>query len=455
MPWPVFLWDLSAISCQAFVSNGCGFVATRHTVASTETVVSSLNECAYMTSLEFSPIRVFATKLLALSAVVCGIQLVAGCGISDRLPPVSLAMAPDINPLGVPLARFYAEGDEAKIALLVKDLADKEKRSKGARATATRAPNQFLAISGGGDDGAYGAGVLVGWTARGDRPQFKVVTGISTGALSAPFAFLGPDYDTQLRQVYTDTTVDRIFTKRSLLAAVADDAMTDTAPLGDLIGKFVDTRLIARIAQEYENGRLLLIATTNLDQGRAVIWNIGAIAQSKDPRARELIILILRASAAIPGAFPPVMMDVTVDGQRFEEMHVDGGAVAQSFLYPSSIKLKRAPTARAIGGTDRAFIIRNGRQFRPEETIKRQTLAIAGQAISTMTAASGINDTYRIYLTTKRDGVDFNLTFIGDDFAIPYKGPFDRDYMRALFAHGFEKGKRGGFWLKVPPGYIE
>lgn len=386
---------------------------------------------------------------LALLAVL------GGCAADVRLPAVPLAMAAEVKPLGVPHARFY-DGDVAGAEAMAREVVENRKRYEGASFNKGKyAVQHFLAISGGGDDGAFGAGLLLGWTERGDRPTFRVVTGISTGALSAPFVFLGPEYDAKLKEVYTDTTADDIFTKRPLIAAVADDAMTDSTPLRDMIARYVDQRMLARIAEEYDKGRLLLIATTNLDQARSVIWNIGAIAKSKDPRARDLIIEVLRASASIPGVFPPVMLDVTVEGQHYAEMHVDGGAIAQAFLYPPSVRLSKADALIGKSPPRRAYVIRNGRLFRPEESVKRQTLAIVGQTITTMTAASGVNDTYRIYLTAKRDGVDFNLAYIDDDFTTPYIGPFDKGYMRKLFDYGYAKGKAGYNWFKTPPGYKE
>lgn len=406
------------------------------------------------------PSRALGSREASLCATVTALALaclasLGGCATGGRLPAVPLAMAPEVKPLGVPNARFYY-GDVAAAEAVARELFENRKRFEGASFNKGPFSTQhFLAISGGGDDGAFGAGLLLGWTERGDRPAFRIVTGISTGALSAPFAFLGAEYDAKLKEVYTDTTADDIFTKRGMIAAVADDAMTDSTPLRDMIAGYLDQRMLTRIAEEYDKGRLLLIATTNLDQARSVIWNIGAIAKSKDPRARDLIIEVLRASASIPGVFPPVMLDVTVEGKHYEEMHVDGGAIAQSFLYPPSVKLKKVDAR--LGGTSQriAYVIRNGRLFRPEESVKKQTLAIVGQTITTMTAASGVNDTYRIYLTTKRDGVDFNLAYIDDDFDTPYSGPFEKAYMRKLFAYGFAKGKAGYKWSKTPPGYKE
>ena len=274
-------------------------------------------------------------------------------------------MASKIN-VDIPDARFYPDTDGQRMAALgLQGYKRAYAANHGKLSTA-----YFLAISGGGDDGAFGAGLLAGWTARGDRPEFGLVTGVSTGALSAPFAFLGREYDA-LKQVYTDTNAGDIFTKRSMLAAVANDAMTDTTPLRNIIANFVDEGMIAQIAEEYAKERLLLIMTTNLDQGRSVIWNIGAIAASDFPGKRDLIINILRASAAIPGLFPPVMLDVSIDGTRYQEMHVDGGAVAQAFLYPPTLNLKSNSARYGIERKRVAYILRNGRLFRPEENVKR------------------------------------------------------------------------------------
>ena len=214
--------------------------------------------------------------------------------------------------------------------------------------------------------------------------------------------------------------------------------------------------MVQRLAAEYGRGRILLILTTNLDQGRSVIWNIGAIAASGQPRSRELIVDVLLASAALPGLFPPVMIGVTIDGKDYQEMHVDGGAVAQAFLYPPSFNLRAKIKEFGIKNAKPvAYIIRNARLFRPEENVERRTLKIAQQAISTMTASSGVNDLYRMYLTTKRDGVAFNLAYIGEDFQLPYKGPFDKTYMNALYDYGYKAGLAGYKWHKTPPGYSE
>ncbi|HEY1475961.1 MAG TPA: patatin-like phospholipase family protein [Pseudolabrys sp.] len=378
-----------------------------------------------------------------------------GCASIERLPAVPYAQAEQTRILDISDARFYVNDTKRINAIALQAY---QRRNKVRTASATQ---NFLAISGGGDDGAFGAGVLVGWGERGNRPNFDVVTGVSTGSLSAPFAFLGREYDPQLREVYTDTSAAEIYDKRPpVLAALTGDAMSDSAPLRRLISQHVDDAMIRKIAEEYNKGRLLFILTTNLDQGRPVIWNIGAIAASDNLKARELIIDVLLASASIPAVFPPVMVDVTIEGQRYQEMHVDGGTIAQAFLYPPSFSLRRAASSLKVSEEQLraarkrvAYVLRNGRFSRSEKSIELQTFAIAKQAIATMITSSGVNDTYRMYLIARRDGVDFNLASIGDDFDVPYKGPFDKEYMRTLFDYGYQKGRAGYSWQKAPPGY--
>ncbi|MBX3363095.1 MAG: patatin-like phospholipase family protein [Phycisphaeraceae bacterium] len=315
-------------------------------------------------------------------------------------------------------------------------------------------PAHYLAISGGGAEGAYGAGILCGWTDAGTRPEFKIVTGISTGALTAPFAFLGPAYDDRLRQVYTSVTTEEIARKRGILAAIYNDALMDTVPLRKLLAQTVDEPMMRDIATEYAKGRILLVATTNLDANRGVIWNIGAIAATARPEALDLIHNILIASAAIPAAFPPVMFDVEVDGTKYQEMHVDGGAKAQVFLYPPTLHLDEAVAAEGFQRERVAYIIRNARLDPKWVDVRRKTLPIAGRAIDSLIQTQGVGDLYRIYITSQRDGVDFNLAFIPATFNEQAKEAFDPVYMTKLFDVGYAQAiAAGGYpWHKSPPG---
>ena len=316
------------------------------------------------------------------------------------------------------------------------------------------APANYLSLSGGGDDGAYGAGLLIGWAERGDRPQFNLVTGISTGALIAPFAFMGKEYDAALREVYTKYGPRDIFIERGLISGILSDGLSDTTPLFQLISKYIDQDFLKKVANEYATkNRWLLIGTTNLDAGVPVVWNMGKIASIGTPEALELFRKIMLASASIPGAFSPVMFDFEVSGQSFHEMHVDGGAITQVFLYPSALSQKAKDLDLKLQKQRNAYIIRNARLDPEWRETQRGTLSIIQRAISSLIQTQGVGDLYRIYHTTQLDGVSFNLAYIGSDFKFPHKTEFDTAYMQALFEYGYKQGLSGKEWQKYPPGY--
>jgi hypothetical protein len=371
---------------------------------------------------------------------------VVGCASPERLPPVPSADTARAYPLGLANARFFPLQERAEFIAEWEQSLQRQRQVLGLAPDAQLPIGRFLAISGGGDNGAFGSGLLVGWTEAGDRPEFQVVTGVSTGSLIAPFAFLGPDYDGPLRDVYTTISADDVFRERGFIGAIFDDAMADTTPLWDLISKYVDERLMAGIAREYRKGRLLLIGTTDLDAERANIWNIGAIADSGHPGALNLIRQILRASSAVPGFFQPVLIDVELDGKPYQELHVDGGAIAQMFIYPPSIDIERVAHRER-----KVYLIRNAREDPEWADVERRTLSIAGRAITTMIHSSGSNDLLRIYFVTQRDHVDYNLAYIGSDFSAPRAGDFDKAYMNALFDYAYRQARGGYQWRKAPP----
>jgi len=398
-------------------------------------------------------------KTSILAALFAALVLLAqGCATPVRQAAVPAQDTNRAEIAGIPHARYWVQSD---IDPFIQDALAAVQREQAYLARTHHQgplpPVNFLAISGGGDDGAFGAGLLVGWTATGTRPEFKGVTGVSTGALIAPFAFLGSSEDGALREVYTNIGPANILQPRSLLAALTSDGLADNAPLFELISKHIDAGFLARIASEYQDkGRLLMIGTTDLDARQPVIWNMGAIAvAAKDnPKALELFRKILLASAAIPGAFPPTMIDVEVNGQPYQEMHVDGGAMAQVFLYPPRMfdlirqqGMKIPPRERSV------YVIRNARLDPEWASVDRSTLTIVGRAISSLIQTQGVGDLYRIYLTAKEDGLDYNLAYIGADFKAEHKEDFDTAYMRALFDYGYRLGSQGYSWHKTPPGF--
>ena len=391
-------------------------------------------------------------RLVSAGGIV--VSLLSACSSLDRRGAVPPAERRDAAVLSIANARFFVDQPAAMAA--EQELAlNREARSLGIGKGGVLPTAHLLSLSGGGDNGAFGAGLLVGWTAHGDRPKFKLVTGVSTGALIAPFAFLGPDYDSALTDVYTNINPSKVYEKRFIAtAALTEDALLDSAPLYETISHYVDDAMLARIAAEYDKGRLLLIQTTDLDAGRPVLWNIGAIAASGDPKSVGLIRHVLLASASIPAAFPPVLFDVEANGKTYQEMHVDGGAVSQAFLVPPSLNtrdvLQRSGFKRKAVG---AYIIRNGRLTTEWSDVNRLTLPIAEKAVSTLINYNGVGDLYRMYLITQRAGATFNLAYIGDDFNAKHPEDFDQEYMRALYRFAYEKAVKGYPWGNAPPGF--
>ncbi|MBP2311279.1 patatin-like phospholipase family protein [Azospirillum soli] len=392
--------------------------------------------------------------MTALAGLLFAVLGIAGCSSPTRLEAVPAGIQAKASVEGMPDVRYWADGDSSEF---LRDGLETVRRERDLLQQAGHRgplpPADFLAISGGGEDGAFGAGLLVGWTAAGTRPRFKGVTGISTGALIAPFAFLGPEYDDKLKEVYTTITGKDILEQRGFMAAINNDAMADTAPLRKLVRRIFDQNMLDAIAAEHEKGRMLLIGTTNLDARRPVIWNVTKIAATHNPQALELVQTLLVASAAIPGAFPPVMIDVAADGRKFEEMHVDGGATAQVFVYPPSLNLRTEAQQAGITRQRRLFVIRNARLDPDWAQVERQTLSIANRAVSSLIQTQGVGDLYRIYITTQRDGIDFNLAYIPETFKTPLKEPFDPVYMKELFKVGYDLAVNGYPWAKTPPGY--
>jgi len=357
----------------------------------------------------------------------------------------------DANVAGFPDKVRYFPRDPGDIKLITKEVVDSWEKEKLYLHKQELPPTAYLAISGGGDNGAFTAGFLNGWTKEGTRPQFKLVTGVSTGALIAPFAFLGPAYDDVLKSLYVNVSPKDIVVERGFYSILLEDAMNDSAPLWQLLETHVTQNMLDAIAAEYAKGRLLFLATTNLDARRPVVWNVTKIAASRQPGALHLIRKIMLASASIPGAFPPVMFDVEANGKTYEEMHVDGSTTAQVFVYWTGVQLKKMAEEHNAQRERRIYVLCNARLDPEWGEVERRTLPITLQAIVTMIEYHVIGDLYRIYDVTKRDGTDFNLAYIPATFRVPHARQFDTTYMRQLYAFGFGQAEAGYAWQKRPP----
>ena len=392
------------------------------------------------------------TKQASSWATVALLLILSGCASSPERHPLPPEYTLKATIPGIPDARFW--GDEwptfAAERFETFTVADFQREFDAVYDK----PHNYLAISGGGANGAFGAGLLVGWTATGERPEFSMVTGVSTGALTAPFAFLGPDYDDEMKEVYTNTTTHDIATKRNVLDAAFGDSMTDTAPLQKLIAKYIDAEMIDAIAREHKRGRRLFVGTVNLDAARSVIWNIGAIAASDYPQKAELIRELLRASAAIPVAFPPVFISVEAEGKQYDEMHVDGGTGSQVFVYPAAADWRLVTEKLKVHGKPQVYVIRNSFLDPDYKGMKRNVLPIASRTIDSLIRTQGVGDLYQIYALCRRDGNDFNLAYIPSDFTEEPTEGFDPVYMKKLLDRGYQMALDGYPWDKAPPGFI-
>lgn len=399
--------------------------------------------------------RNFKRKIFELSArlfLTCLLLMAVSCSSVPVRTPVPSELAAQVGIEGIPNARFWADEWPSFSMERFETFTDSDfkKYFQGIYGK----PQSYLAISGGGANGAFGAGLLTGWTASGTRPEFTMVTGISTGALSAPFAFLGSDYDDELKKVYTTTSTKDILKKRNFLSSLFSDSMSDTKPLKQLMSKYVTPGVIDEIAREYKRGRRLYIGTVNLDAGRSVIWDIGAIASSDHPYKLKLIHDILRASAAIPVAFPPVAISVVSNGRQYDELHVDGGTGSQVFVYPAAVDWKQITQKLKASGTPRVYVIRNSFIDPDYQGIDRSVLPIANRSIDSLIRTQGIGDLYQIYALCQRDGNEFNLAYIPADFNEKASEPFDPVYMKKLYEYGYGMGRDGYLWEKAPPGFF-
>jgi hypothetical protein len=396
---------------------------------------------------EETPVRRDLRCNKARAALVLLLAGLAGCAA----PPQRLEPPPQHTGLaevpGIPQARQW--GDEAPQELQAWLSLPRETLRQTHSGVMGR-EHDYLVLSGGGGNGAFGAGLLAGWTAHGSRPEFQIVSGTSTGALIAPFAFLGPAYDATLREVYTRYSTEDLVQPRVLLNIVRGDSALSTTRLRALIASYLDEEVIAAIAAEGARGRSLFVGTTNLDVGRPVVWDITRIAALDTPEARELIYDLILASTAIPGAFPPVMIEVERNGRRYEEMHVDGGVTSQLFLASFGIDWREVAAQLEVKGAPDLYVIRNARVRQEAMPVPRRLAPVLTRTVSTLINAQGIGDLAKLYAVSTEYGFTYHVAYIPESFEGEPAETFDRDYMTRLFEFGYELARNGQQWTLVP-----
>jgi predicted acylesterase/phospholipase RssA len=311
------------------------------------------------------------------------------------------------------------------------------------RAMRAQQPVSILALSGGGADGAFGAGALVGLTRKGSRPQFSVVTGVSVGALIAPYAFLGSAWDDKLAEVYTSGCAEHLLQSRGIGALFGSSAYRG-APLRELVDQYATDALVQAVAHEAATGRLLLVATTDVWTGEPVIWDLGSIAMNGGPGARALFRDVLVASASVPGLFPPVLIRVHDQDALLEEVHVDATFIMPFFVPSAFVEPPRAsihPSQRAS-----VYVIVDGQLSELPLAIRLRTRPILSRSVSV-----GLEHMVRTTLELTAANAELEgaqLKFAAIPVAYPPLDPFDfhTAKMRSLFRYGYECAQAGRLW---------
>ena len=338
---------------------------------------------------------------------------------------------------------FTAEEEDAAVIPSIPDARVWGDSAAGFARLLPTTSGPWLAISGGGSDGAYGAGVLTGWTESGTRPEFAVVTGVSIGALIAPFAFLGPRYDEEVHKNFTTIGAADIFEDR-----VTRDSLFDFWPLKRLVEHRVTAKLLSEIAAEHARGRRLFVVTTNLDTGRRVVWNMGAIATRGDEAALKLFREVLLASSSIPGFFSPVVIDVEANGKKLQEMHSDGTLTAPFFVMPEAMLSAGSGSSAPFS---QLYVIVNSK-LGPEFSMPDRNIpGVLGRSIAVALTAALRAELMLISVGAQKHGFALRVAHVDPAFNHPTRGPFDGKYMQALYEFGVAAGKAGTAFGNSPP----
>ncbi len=360
--------------------------------------------------------------------------LASGCVASRRYPPAITAPSSQL----IPVDPAPSDPPSPKIKLT-------NGQSQPRRT--------ILAISGGGLFGAYSVGVLKGWSEVGTRPKFDIVTGVSTGALIAPLAFLGPENDLLLEKWYTSLKPSDIFERRPFRTIPWADSVADSAPLRKRVEAVVTAEFLERIACEYAAGRRLYIGTTNLDSKRIVVWDMGAIAASDDVNKLKLFQNVIIASCSIPGLLPPVPIDVEIGDQWRTELHVDGGITECAFVPPCALRNGSINDAESKSTNSEIYVLISGKVVAGTRPVKLRVLSVAGASVDGLFLMGVRADLQRIYHQAERAGAEFAFTALADDFTTGGSAvDINPKLMKDIFEEGRKFARSGLHWRRTPPG---
>lgn len=379
--------------------------------------------------------------ILYALAIVFLVITASSCNVTSQhsVPPYYSSKANPWDISGLRTWSDHFEGDPDEISRLFAELFRTYNLSRDKQL-------DILALSGGGLHGAYGAGVLAGWSESGARPQFDLVTGISVGAIIAPFAFIGPKYDAFLREIFTGISPEdpqkRSFKSNTEIGV----GLLEPIRFRALLEKHATLDLLDEIAAESQNGRLLLIGTTDIEAERGVIWNISALALSNYPGKLDLFKKIIRATASFPRIFNPIKIKVEYGGKKFDELHVDGSATGRVFLYPPEISIRTLERHLGYQMKKNVYVINNGKLEPEYEALKPGLLPASKRYYRSLIKNQSIGNIQQIKSLALRDGMTFNLTSIPKEFFLKPNKYFDPKYTHPLFETGYQAGLLQNLW---------
>ncbi len=382
-----------------------------------------------------------------VTVIVC--LSVSGCASIRHAVPENLVGKATV--VGMPDMRFYTE--KPSPAFMRQSLADSFKDESPSDYVVDGVKTYPVLIIGGGvSNSAYGIGLLKGWLKSGSRPEFKIVTGYSSGSILAVAAFSGKEYEERLADLFTSVSTKDFVRQKSMFGIVFGDSVNTSAPFAKKIDAIVDEDLMAKIAREHKKGRRLYVGTSDLDAQEFVVWDMGAIASRGDPDSVKMFRKIILASCSFPVMLPPVYFQVEAGGRRYDEMHADGGVIGGLFhVYP----LMEGEGSPAQPFKTRIYILNCCYMSPHSKQIEANLAALTSRLIETNGSSKMSGDTYRMYAFAKERGWDYNLAYIPEDFVPNQKEMFDKLEMQRLFKRGYDDAVGGYRWHKAPPGLVK
>ena len=381
------------------------------------------------------------------SVAIATLALLAGCASLPERKPVPESVLTVATVDGYQDVRLWGDDE-----LSADERAEWHSLLLAAARKRNKRTANYLVLSGGGGDGAFGAGFLTGWTKTGQRPEFDIVTGISIGALVAPYAFVGSSQDDTLREMFASYRGHDFYSRDNVQQVITGGLSSADSPLRDAVEKRVNEDLLTAVAREYGRGRLLFVGTTHLDAQRTIMWNLGKIAASRRPDRRALFVDVLLAAASIPVVLPAVPIRVVANDKSYDELHVDAGTQSEAFFAPPQISMRDVDKALGRRRTHRLYIIRNDKLAPEYKTVDNEPFDIARRSLSTLLKAHAVADLYRIHAIARRDGISYNLAAIPAKLDAGNGGEFDPTHLRVVFAAGERLARNGYPWRHKPPG---